>query len=187
MLLADTLESTLLALPLLLLLVGGGAGLITRTGLAPLRRFNQLVSSVGAKTLDQRSSRAVLPGELVDLANAFNAMLARIDAGYRQLEEFAGDLAHEMRTPVATLLGRTQVALSKALYRLVSHVAQCGSRCSSLAHGHVATVRASPWGSRRQPGRYAGASSVTLIARSDEPVMVASRDRCRARQTMHSR
>ncbi|HEY8708268.1 MAG TPA: heavy metal sensor histidine kinase, partial [Burkholderiaceae bacterium] len=29
------------------------------------------------------------------------------------LSEFSGDLAHEMRTPVATLLGRTQVALSK--------------------------------------------------------------------------
>jgi two-component system heavy metal sensor histidine kinase CusS len=29
------------------------------------------------------------------------------------LSEFSADLAHEMRTPVATLLGRTQVALSK--------------------------------------------------------------------------
>lgn len=113
-LLADTLESTLLAVPLLLLLVGGGAGLIARTGLAPLRRFNQLAASVGTRTLDQRLSMAGLPRELADLATEFNAMLERIDAGYRQLEEFAGDLAHEMRTPVATLLGRTQVALSKA-------------------------------------------------------------------------
>jgi two-component system, OmpR family, heavy metal sensor histidine kinase CusS len=113
-LLAGTLESTLLSLPLLLLIVGGGAGLIARTGLAPLRRFNQLAASVDARTLDQRVSMAGLPGELADLATAFNAMLARIDGGYRQLEEFAGDLAHEMRTPVATLLGRTQVALSKA-------------------------------------------------------------------------
>ncbi|HWI83684.1 heavy metal sensor histidine kinase [Ramlibacter sp.] len=112
-LLAGTLESTLLSLPLLLLIVGAGAGLIARTGLAPLRRFNQLAASVGAKTLDQRVSMAGLPGELADLANEFNAMLARIDASYRQLEDFAGDLAHEVRTPVATLLGRTQVALSQ--------------------------------------------------------------------------
>jgi two-component system heavy metal sensor histidine kinase CusS len=41
-------------------------------------------------------------------------MLQRIDDGYRQLQDFTGDLAHEMRTPVATLLGRTQVALSQA-------------------------------------------------------------------------
>jgi two-component system, OmpR family, heavy metal sensor histidine kinase CusS len=112
-LLADTLESTLLSLPLLLLVVGLGAGLIARTGLAPLRRFNRLAASIGARTLDQRVSMAGLPVELADLATEFNAMLARIDAGYRQLEQFAGDLAHEMRTPVANLLGRTQVALSQ--------------------------------------------------------------------------
>jgi two-component system heavy metal sensor histidine kinase CusS len=41
-------------------------------------------------------------------------MLQRIDDGYQQLEAFSGDLAHEMRTPVATLLGRTQVALSRS-------------------------------------------------------------------------
>ena len=40
-------------------------------------------------------------------------MLERIDAGYQRLQEFSGDMAHEMRTPVATLLGRTQVALSQ--------------------------------------------------------------------------
>jgi two-component system heavy metal sensor histidine kinase CusS len=55
-----------------------------------------------------------LPGELEDMAVEFNNMLERIDEGYRQLEDFSGDLAHEMRTPVATLLGRTQVALTQA-------------------------------------------------------------------------
>ena len=40
-------------------------------------------------------------------------MLDRIDAGYRRLQDFSGELAHEMRTPVATLMGRTQVALSQ--------------------------------------------------------------------------
>jgi two-component system heavy metal sensor histidine kinase CusS len=47
------------------------------------------------------------------MATEFNGMLERLDEGYRQLEEFSGDLAHEMRTPVATMLGRTQVALSR--------------------------------------------------------------------------
>lgn len=112
-LLADFLEATLVALPVLLLVVAAGAGLITRTGLAPLRRFNRLAASIGARSLNQRLSMSGLPGELAELAMEFNQMLERIDAGYRQLEDFAGDLAHEMRTPVATLMGRTQVALSQ--------------------------------------------------------------------------
>jgi two-component system heavy metal sensor histidine kinase CusS len=112
-LLAGFIKSTLLAVPLLLLIVALGAGLIARTGLAPLRRFNRLAASIGTTSLNQRVSVSGLPGELEDMAMEFNGMLERIDEGYRQLQDFSGDLAHEMRTPVATLLGRTQVALSQ--------------------------------------------------------------------------
>lgn len=112
-LLGGFLKATLIALPLLLIVVAAGAGVITRTGLAPLRRFNQLAASIGTKSLNRRLSMAGLPVELASTAAEFNSMLERIDEGYRKLEDFAGDLAHEMRTPVATLLGRTQVALSR--------------------------------------------------------------------------
>lgn len=113
-LLAGFVKSTLLALPLLLALVATGAGLVARAGLAPVRRFNRLAASIGTQSLGQRVAVAGLPSELADMATEFNGMLQRIDAGYRQLEAFSGDLAHEMRTPVATLLGRTQVALSRS-------------------------------------------------------------------------
>jgi two-component system, OmpR family, heavy metal sensor histidine kinase CusS len=112
-LLAGVIKATYLVLPPLLLMVALGAGLIARTGLAPLRRFNRLAASIGTKSLDQRLSLSGLPRELADTAREFNGMLERIDEGYRQLEDFSGDLAHEMRTPVANLLGRTQVALSQ--------------------------------------------------------------------------
>jgi two-component system, OmpR family, heavy metal sensor histidine kinase CusS len=112
-LLAGVTNAMGVALPLLLIVVALGAGLIARTSLAPLRRFNQLAASIGTKSLDQRVSVSGLPGELADMAVEFNQMLERIDDGYRRLQDFSGDLAHEMRTPVATLLGRTQVALSQ--------------------------------------------------------------------------
>lgn len=107
-------KATLFALPLLLLIVTVGAGVIARTGLAPLRSFNRLAASIGASSLSRRLVATNLPPEVADLAIEFNSMLDRIDEGYRKLEDFSGDLAHEMRTPVATLLGRTQVALSKS-------------------------------------------------------------------------
>ena len=113
MLLAGFVKATLFALPLLLLIVALGAGVIARTSLAPLRTFNRLAASIGARSLNRRVSADALPRELADMATEFNGMLDRIDEGYRQLEDFSGDLAHEMRTPVATLLGRTQVALSQ--------------------------------------------------------------------------
>ena len=112
-LLTGFIKATVLGLPLLLLAVALGAWLIARTSLAPLRRFNRLAASIGAQSLTRRVAAVGLPTELADLANEFNSMLERIDTGYRRLQEFSADLAHEMRTPVATLLGRTQVALSQ--------------------------------------------------------------------------
>ncbi len=112
-LLTGFIKATLVGLPLLLLIVAVGAWLIARTALTPLRRFNRLAASIGTKSLSRRLSATTLPLELAELATEFNGMLDRIDEGYRRLQDFSGDLAHEMRTPVATLLGRTQVALSQ--------------------------------------------------------------------------
>ncbi|MBG6073804.1 MULTISPECIES: heavy metal sensor histidine kinase [unclassified Polaromonas] len=112
-LLSGFIRTTLIALPVLLLLVGLGAWLIARTSLSPLRRFHRLAASVGTQSLSQRVSSSGLPTELYELAQAFNSMLGRIDDGYQRLQAFSGELAHEMRTPVATLMGRTQVGLSK--------------------------------------------------------------------------
>lgn len=112
-LLAGFIKATLVGLPMLLLIVALGAWLIASTSLAPLRRFHRLAASIGAQSLSQRISSSGLPKELYELAEEFNGMMDRIDAGYRRLQDFSGELAHEMRTPVATLMGRTQVALSQ--------------------------------------------------------------------------
>ena len=105
--------ATLFGLPVLLILVTLGAWTVARTGLAPLQHFTRIASTITARSLAQRIGVQGLPRELRDLAIHFNAMLDRIDEGIHRLHEFSGDLAHEMRTPVATLLGRTQVALAK--------------------------------------------------------------------------
>lgn len=112
-LLTGFVKATIVVLPLLLLVVALGAWLIARAALSPLRRFNRLAASIGAQSLGQRLSSTTLPTELAELATEFNGMLDRINEGYKRLQEFSGNLAHEMRTPVATLLGRTQVAMSQ--------------------------------------------------------------------------
>ncbi len=112
-LLAGFIKTSLVGWPLILLAVALGSWLIARTSLAPLRRFRRLAASVGTQSLSQRISSSGLPTELFELAEEFNSMLERIDEGYRRLQDFSGELAHEMRTPVATLMGRTQVALSR--------------------------------------------------------------------------
>ena len=52
--------------------------------------------------------------ELQPLVSQFNALLVRLDNAYQQLEGFNADVAHELRTPLATLIGETELALSRS-------------------------------------------------------------------------
>ncbi len=41
-------------------------------------------------------------------------MLGRLEDSFRRLNEFSGDIAHELRTPISNLMIETQVALSRS-------------------------------------------------------------------------
>lgn len=112
-LLATVLQGALIAVPVLLLVVAIGAWATSRAALAPLQRFAAVTRSIGSTRLQARLETTGLPAELLVLADEFNSMLERIEQGVARLSEFSADLAHEMRTPVATLLGRTQVTLAR--------------------------------------------------------------------------
>ncbi|MFV3405720.1 MULTISPECIES: heavy metal sensor histidine kinase [Pseudomonas] len=107
------LHSTLLALPLLLLLIGIAAWKLVQRGLRPLRHFRRIAGQVSAQNLEHRLPDAGLPSELADLARAINIMLDRLDQGVSQLSQFSDDLAHELRTPIGNLMGKAQVTLAR--------------------------------------------------------------------------
>jgi two-component system heavy metal sensor histidine kinase CusS len=86
---------------------------IAQVGLRPLKQLSGEAQAIGPKTLSQRLKNAPLPDELSELALAFNGMLERLEGAYNQLEAFNADVAHELRTPLANLIGETQVALSR--------------------------------------------------------------------------
>ncbi|WP_449431421.1 heavy metal sensor histidine kinase [Pseudomonas putida] len=107
------LRSTLLALPLLLLLIGAAAWRLVQGGLKPLRRFRRIAGQVSAQHLQHRLPVTGLPLELAELASSINVMLDRLDQGVRQLSQFSDDLAHELRTPLSNLMGKAQVTLAR--------------------------------------------------------------------------
>ncbi|MDD0974373.1 heavy metal sensor histidine kinase [Pseudomonas fontis] len=107
------LRSTVIALPLLLLLIGFAAWKLVQRGLAPLRRFRRIAGQVSAQDLGHRLPEEDLPQELRELAQAINVMLGRLDGGVQQLSQFSDDLAHELRTPISNLMGKAQVTLSR--------------------------------------------------------------------------
>ncbi|XHF39191.1 heavy metal sensor histidine kinase [Metapseudomonas boanensis] len=85
---------------------------VARQGLRPLHQMANVAAGVSASSLTTRLTEDGVPQELVELAGAFNAMLARLDDGFQRLSAFSADIAHELRTPLSNLLTQTQVTLS---------------------------------------------------------------------------
>ncbi|WP_418117525.1 heavy metal sensor histidine kinase [Variovorax sp. 350MFTsu5.1] len=106
--------TALVGLGLCAVLVVAAAGYwIAQLGLRPLERLSREAQALRPKTLSQRLQVERLPVELSALAEAFNGALSRLEEAYGQLEAFNADVAHELRTPLANLIGSTQVALSR--------------------------------------------------------------------------
>ena len=112
-LLAAHLRHLLLAWLVAILLIGAIAGILARRSLAPLHRFNEQVSAVSVKRLDQQLDAGNTPAELHALALSFNNLLAKLDDSFARLNAFSSDIAHELRNPLANLVGKTQLTLSR--------------------------------------------------------------------------
>jgi two-component system heavy metal sensor histidine kinase CusS len=84
-----------------------------RRTLEPLRTLADQTRAISPGRMDQRLRLAEPVAELQPWIDQFNAMLRRLEAAYVQLEAFNADVAHELRTPLAVLIGHTEVALSR--------------------------------------------------------------------------
>jgi two-component system, OmpR family, heavy metal sensor histidine kinase CusS len=104
---------------------------VTKHGLRPLGEMTRSLERIGPSHLNERVAPAGWPRELQPLATTFDAMLARLEDSFKRLSQFSADLAHELRTPIANIMGEGQVALTRertpSEYREVieSTIAEC--------------------------------------------------------------
>ncbi|WP_374403561.1 heavy metal sensor histidine kinase [Niveibacterium sp.] len=87
--------------------------LIAQRSLQPIQDVARTASQISASHLNERLKLERVPRELHDLAEQFNAMLARLQEAFVRLSDFSSDLAHELRTPISNLTTQTQVSLSR--------------------------------------------------------------------------
>lgn len=94
-------------------LTGAGIRWAVRRDLKPLDDLATQTRAISARRLDQRLRLDRPAAELQPWIEQFNALMERLEQAYAQLEGFNADVAHELRTPLATLIGQTEVALSR--------------------------------------------------------------------------
>lgn len=93
---APLLFLILLLLPLL-------NSLLIRRLVVEVRTVSARAQEIGPQTLDARLDEDGLPLEVAPLVHATNGLLIRLEQSFRQQSEFVANVAHELRTPLATL------------------------------------------------------------------------------------
>jgi two-component system, OmpR family, heavy metal sensor histidine kinase CusS len=94
--------------------VGWGTYWRVRRSLRPLKELAKQTRQISAQHLDQRLHLKEQPAEeLAPWINQFNALMERLERSYTQLDAFNADVAHELRTPLANLIGQTEVTLAR--------------------------------------------------------------------------
>lgn len=115
----DKLESLINTVHSVLLLTGLGIMvafvLLARRGIRqavkPLRSITDELHTIDAQRFDQRLSSQTDVSELQQLTQSVNVLLERVDSAFERERRFSGDVAHELRTPLAEL--RTLLEVSE--------------------------------------------------------------------------
>jgi two-component system sensor histidine kinase VanS len=135
------------AMMLLFLLVFGlvGGWLLAGRMLAPLARITDATRTAATGSLSHRIQLEGRQDEFRELADAFDAMLARLEAHVAEQQRFAANASHELRTPLAitqTLLDVARNDQSRGNDELVDRLHFVNTRAIDLTEALLLLSRA---------------------------------------------
>lgn len=88
-------------------------GWIVRHALSPVSAMSHQARAIAGTDFQSRLQFKRSGDELSELGSAFNRLLDRQQAAFEQQRRFAGDAAHELRSPITVLMGQIDVALRR--------------------------------------------------------------------------
>ncbi len=100
------------ALVLLFLASLGVGWAVAGRVLAPIGRITSVARDIQATDLSRRIALRGPPDELRELADTFDAMLARLDDAFEGQRRFIQETSHELRNPLAVIRTNLDVALA---------------------------------------------------------------------------
>jgi len=110
--LSGLLRTLAIAVPLTMLLAGGGGVWLARRAFRPVDRMSQTAREIEATDLSRRLEVST-KDELGRLALTLNQMIQRLQKAFQRQREFTSDASHELRAPLAVIQAESTLALHK--------------------------------------------------------------------------
>ncbi len=125
-----------------------------------LRPVHAITAAARAASEENLTGRIALTGpddELKELADTFDAMLARLDAAFASQRRFVADASHELRTPLTVMRTAIDVTLAKPgrtqaqLESMAAEVRQAVDRAEALIEALLTLARSDRGTGPREP------------------------------------
>ncbi len=92
-----------------LLVVIAGSFAIAKSALDPIKRLSAAMGEIRSDRLSRRLGWSRRRDELGTLAEAFDAMLDRLEEGFARERQFISDASHELKTPLTVINANAQM------------------------------------------------------------------------------
>jgi len=150
----ERLDALLATIRVTILAAGGVAVLLAgalvwqaiRPGFRPIQAIADQVERLDAENLDARVSGPKVPRELAPIVDRLDALLGRLQASFERERRFTGNVAHELRTPIAELRSLAEVARrwpedQAAVVRDFGDVEEIAGRMDRVVHDLLLLAR----------------------------------------------
>jgi len=118
----DVEDTLLVTVPVLMFVLLILANLLLNKILKPVNEITQKANSINVNSFPSLINTKYKESEIIELVNAFNSMIKRIQDGIKQLEQFNSDIAHELRTPVSVIKTKLQLLNDNTLNKEIQNM-----------------------------------------------------------------
>lgn len=161
-------------LPIMVLLSGAGAYLLTRSAFRPIDKIISAAEAIGeGRDLSRRIGLPVGRDEISRMGGAFDRMFARLETSFETEKQFTSDASHELRTPIAVILAQCEETrthdLTEEEYAAAFDVVERQAKRMSTMIGQLLQMTRLEQGTQRVAFEEADLSELVEVVCGEQP------------------